>query len=120
MEKPEGGIKRLRAANGAEMKHYGQKCIKFKVPGKTVDKPKSIRFQVTDVQKPLVSVARIVELGHVVTFGPKDEDNVILNPKTGEKMQMRRLKGGYVMDVEFLLNEAEAAGEPDEGFSRRA
>ena len=102
------------------MEHYGQKNIKFRVPDAGDDRPKSIRFQVTDVQKPLVSVARIVELGHIVRFGPKEEDNVIENIKTGETMKMRRLRGGYVMDVEFLMSEAELTGTPDEGFPRRA
>ena len=35
-------------------------------------------------------------------------------------MKMRRLRGGYVMDVEFLMSEAELTGTPDEGFPRRA
>ncbi len=43
MEDPIGG-KKFRAANGASMEHYGQKCIKFKIPGGEDDRPKSIRY----------------------------------------------------------------------------
>ena len=124
MEKPDGGTKKFRAANGAIMHHYGQKNVKFRVPGANDDRTKSIKFQVTDVQKPLVSVARIVELGHIVKFGPKAEDNVIVNTRTGDVMQMRQLRGGYVMDVEFLLKGAErvvaVAGILSKDFPRRA
>jgi hypothetical protein len=98
--------------------------VKFRVPGANDDRTKSIKFQVTDVQKPLVSVARIVELGHIVKFGPKAEDNVIVNTRTGDVMQMRQLRGGYVMDVEFLLKGAErvvaVAGILSKDFPRRA
>ena len=39
----------------------------------------SLRFQVADVKKPLMSVKRIVEEGNHVGFGPGEEDNYILN-----------------------------------------
>ena len=128
MEEPDGGIKKFRAANGALMKHHGQKNVKFRMPNTENDRPKSIKFQVTDVQKPLVSVARMVELGQVVQFGPRAEDNVIKNPKTGDVVRMRQTRGGYVMDVEFLVsddektnkNEVAIADVHEEGFHRRA
>mgnify|MGYP002805698162 CR=1 FL=1 len=104
MEDPIGGRKKFRAANGASMEHYGQKSIKFKVPGAGDDRPKSIRFQVPDVKRPLVSVARIVKLGHVVKFGTKEEDNFIENPATGEKNEDAQAERGL-----RFLNEAEVS-----------
>ena len=60
-------------------------------------------FQVADVQKPLVSVKRIVEKGNYVGFGPGDEDNYILNKSTGDKLILRpNGQGSYLMDASFV------------------
>lgn len=37
-----------------------------------------MRFQVSDVTKPLASVARIVEQGNIVHIGPRNEDCFIM------------------------------------------
>ena len=44
-----------------------------------------LSFQVADVQKPLVSVKRIVEKGNYMALGPGGEDNYILNKRLGVK-----------------------------------
>ena len=74
----------------------------FRILGDTVARTKAITFQVTDVVKPLVSVARVAQMGHEVRFGPRAGDNRIVNEKTGEQMTIRKKRGGYVLDVEFL------------------
>ena len=61
-----------------------------------------MNFQVSDAQHPLASVARIVENGNIVQFGPKDEDNYIYNPKTEEKVAIRRKGRRYVLDVDLI------------------
>ena len=118
MEKGEKVGKGFRAANGAVMQHYGTKLVKFRGKENREKRPSAIKFQVTDVKKPLVSVSRIVEKGHEVKFGPWAEDNFIMNINTGEKMFMRRKGGGYVIDVEFLL-EGRCASACS-GFPRQA
>lgn len=55
------------AANGAPMKHYGEKLVKFRGGQNGIA---SMRFQVSDVTKPLASVARIMEQGNIVQIGP--------------------------------------------------
>jgi hypothetical protein len=95
------------AANGSRMGNYGQKRIPFKMKGG--DGVQSIVFQVTDVTKPLAAVSRIVEKGNVVQFGPRPEDNFIRS-ESGKKIQIRRERGTYVIDVEF--NDGPAAGFP--------
>ena len=40
--------------------------------------------------------------GNIVQFGPREEDNFITNVKSQEKVMMKRKKGSYVLDVEFL------------------
>ena len=60
-------------------------------------------FQVADVQKPLVSVKRIMEKGNFVSCGPGNEDNFILNKSTGDKLMLRpNGKGSYLLDVNFV------------------
>eukprot|EP00973_Karenia_brevis_P042707 5910028-Karenia_brevis.AAC.1 len=55
-------------------------------------------FQVAEVSKPLLAVKRIVERGNRVIFGPGDEDNFILNSKTGDTvMLIPNGRGSYVM-----------------------
>ena len=43
----------------------------------------NLAFQVADVTKPLIAVKRITEKWNYVMFGPKEEDNYILNKETG-------------------------------------
>ena len=64
--------------------------------------PMSLTFQVTSVNKPLLSVKRVTEKGNHVSFGPKPEDNFIVNKKTGDKIALRSNgKGSFLMDVNF-------------------
>ena len=63
-------------------------------------------FQVADVTKPLISVRRIVEKGNHVSFGPKEEDNYIINKETGDKMMLKpNGKGSHLMQVRFAGGE---------------
>ena len=116
LERPAEGINRFRNASGAEMRHYGQKTVKFRVPGDDSGRVKAITFQVTDVVKPLVSVSRVAQMGHEVRFGPNAADNRIVNNQTGETMEIRRRRGGYVLDVEFVDG---AGGTGPAGFTGR-
>ena len=70
------------------------------------EKHMCLGFQVADVKKPLISVRRIVEKGNYVSFGPKVEDNYIVNKGTGDKMMLRpNGKGSYMMEVSFVGGE---------------
>jgi hypothetical protein len=65
-----------------------------------------LKFQVTDVNKPLVSVKRIVEKGNFVRVGPADRDDYIENGETKEKILLRpNGRGSYLMDVNFVGGE---------------
>ena len=87
-------------ASGGRMEHYGERKVFCKAKG--LNSPISMKFQVSDSRNPLASVARIVENGNIVQFGPKDEDNYIYNPKTEEKVAMRRKGRKYVLDVDLI------------------
>jgi hypothetical protein len=60
-----------------------------------------LRFQVTDVRKPLISVARVVEMGNTVQFGPRAEDNFVYNQKTGNKVMMEKKGNSFVIRGEL-------------------
>ena len=89
------------AANGAPMKHYGEKVVKFRGERGGIA---SMKFQVSDVTKPLASVARIVEQGNIVQMA-KDEDCFILSVSTGRKIPIERRGGTYVMDAEYVIED---------------
>ena len=60
-----------------------------------------LRFQATDVRKPLLAVKRITEKGNVVQFGPAENDNYIKNKLSGNKVLLRKKGGSCIMDVSF-------------------
>ena len=89
----------FRNASGGKMNHYGEKKVRCGFQG--LSSPVSMTFQVSDCRNPLASVARITEQGNVVQFGPREEDNYIYNPRTDEKIQMRRKGRKFVLDANF-------------------
>ncbi len=73
------------------LKPLWKKEAKFKVGRDATGM--SLGFRVSDVQKPLAAVWRIVDKGNVVQFGPREEDNFIQNIMTKKKIPLVR-KGG--------------------------
>ena len=57
----------LKTANGGEMGHYGEMRITFTHDGDEGKEVVGLKFQVTDVRKPLLAVRRLVEHGSVVS-----------------------------------------------------
>ena len=55
----------LRAANGSEMAHYGEKRITIRGSD---GEPLGLRFQVTDVRKPLLAVSDVNKKGNMGFF----------------------------------------------------
>ena len=88
---------RLEAANGTPIETYGEKLVKFEMEG--VKGKAGMRFLMTDVQKPLAAVSAIVEAGNEVVFRNGTHDSFIRNPRTGEKVQLKRERGTYTMEV---------------------
>ena len=87
-------------ASGGRMEHYGERRVRCGVKG--MKEPGNMLFQVCDARNALASVARITEKGSMVQFGPRPEDNFILNPATGDKVMMRRQGRKFILDVDFV------------------
>ena len=102
---PEGQKMKLRSANGGKIEHYGEKIVSFRTGDQ--DDAKGMKFQVCDVQRPLVAVWRLVEQGNVVQFGPKVDDNYIWDPQTQEKIMLRRKGRSFVVDVDMVTRSEE-------------
>ena len=120
-KEPEKWLKFVNASGGM-MNHYGERSARFKVEGQgNAEAIMALKFQVSDVQKPLAAVRRIVERGNTVQFGPRDEDNFILNGKSGAKIFMVRRGGSYVVPADMLIEEGcQRRVHFEEGFQRRA
>ena len=46
----------------------------------------AMKFQVTDVRKPLLAVSRLCEQGNCVQLGPRASDNYIENVASGQRL----------------------------------
>ena len=61
-----------------------------------------LKFQVTDVKKPLLAVRKLVEKGNVVMFGPEPSQNYIHNIEAGKKIMMEKKGGAFVIKAYFM------------------
>ena len=94
---------KLINASGGRINHYGSRKVNFEAEDSEEDGGMmGLVFQVSDVRKPLAAVWRIAEKGNVVCFGPEEEDNFIMNKKSGKKVLLRKRGGSYIMRVQVI------------------
>ena len=107
------------SANGGQICNLGQQTI----PVAFENGSKCIAiFQVAEVSRPLMSVAKICELGNRVLFGAGG--GVIMNLKTGETTPFTKKDGVYIFSLWIPpLSESPYAKQPlalsDVPFGRR-
>ena len=83
-------------ANGETMPNRGKKVLHVVTKeGHT----RAMNMQITDVNKALMSVARICDAGNTVIF--KKDGGIIKNNKTGEETKFRRENNVYRMTVKL-------------------
>ena len=76
-----------------------------------------MKFQVTDVKKPLLACRRLVEIGNVVQLGPEPWQNYIMNVETGKKFMMEKRGGSFVIKAHFVKKlEGDKAGFPRQAW----
>jgi hypothetical protein len=107
-------VLRLRTANGADMTHYGEKEITFKYKGGENKEAVGIKFQVTDVKKPLLAVRRLVERGCVVTMAEGEGESFISHKESKMKIPIVKKGGSFVIEARFVKKVMA------EGFQRQA
>ena len=100
-----GGVKYV-TASGSVMSNKGEKEVKVR----TKEGHKCmLRMQVTDVQKPLMSVSRICDAGHRVVF--TRDGGYVEHEESGQKTEFARVANVYRLKVEVAQEDAD--------FSRR-
>jgi hypothetical protein len=107
-------VLRLKTANGADMNHYGEKEVMFKYKGGENKDAVGIKFQVTDVRKPLLAVRRLVERGCVVTMADGEGESFIANKGSKLKIPIVKKGGSFVIEARFVKKVLA------EGFQRQA
>ena len=96
-----GGLKYV-TANGGVMANQGEKDLRvITEEGHRC----TLRMQVTDVQKPLMSVARICDAGHRVTF--TKSGGTIENVNSGVKTHFNRVDNVYRLRVGLSAGDAD-------------
>ena len=102
IEEAETGDSQWRMFRKIEVLVGAVKALDYKLK---LSRESKMRFNVAKVQKPLASVAKVVEAGNMISMGPNPEDNFIENT-TGERIGLKVEKGTFVFDVEFKDCEA--------------
>jgi hypothetical protein len=81
-------------ADGMRIPNLGEK----RVHGTTTSgSPLNVKFQVTQVEKPLMAVSKLVDAGHTVQF--TENGGQIVNSRSGRITEFRRKDGVYVLDM---------------------
>ena len=104
---------RYRAANGARIPNLGQQRVSFRP---SEGHGCSLRFQVADVERPLISVSQLGKTGHKVEFdGDKGH---IVHVRTGRRLRLQREGGVYVLKVRVRVKPDQSAPGGTPGFTR--
>ena len=91
---------KLVNASGGRIEHFGKGAVSFNpenCDGRTIE----AKFEVSNVRKPLMAVARVVDAGNVVQFGPRPEDNFIMHVGSNDKVYLRRKGNSFVLKAEL-------------------
>ena len=84
------------------MQHYGEKDVIIKYSGGENKDPIGLRFQVTDVRKPLLAVRRLVEKGNTVVLAGDGEESYIMNKAAKLRIPIKKKGGSFVIEAHFV------------------
>ena len=87
-------------ASGNKIKNEGEKRIKIQTKAGDV---RQMTFQIAKVTKPLCSVSKICEKGHMVVFD--ESRSYIKHKKTGAVIQLKKDSGVNVTDAAIMYQE---------------
>ena len=84
------------SASGGRIPNLGEKVVRIRMQNGGV---KTIKFQIADVSKTLISVLKLIAAGNEVIL---DDDPRIVNKRTGEVTKIRKQNGIFVIDLYIL------------------
>jgi hypothetical protein len=90
----------VEVESSAEAEKWAEICS---VEQKAAEEIVGMTFQATDVKKALAAVWRVCAKGNIVQFGDDAAECFIKNKASNKKIPLRKKKGSYVMDVEFVI-----------------
>ena len=103
-----------RAANGAPIANYGKTTVEFR----DADGNKcGMHFQVADVERPLVSVAKLADAGNRVVFD--DKGGYVENVRSGRRVRLQRDGNVFVLDMHIVQPTEEEEDRKATGFARQ-
>ena len=89
---------KLVNASGGRIEHFGGRVVSFN-PESCDGRP----LEGDQRQESLMTVARVVDAGNVVHFGPRNEDNFIMNVGFNDKVCLHRKGNSYALTAEQRL-----------------
>ena len=89
---------RYRAANGVRIPNLGQQRVSFRT---SEGHGCSLRFQVADVERPLISVSQLGKTGHKVEF--EGDKGYIVHVRTGRRLRLQREGGVYILKMRVRI-----------------
>ena len=99
-----------RAANGSRIRNYGQTTGKFlSREGHACE----MVFQIADVERVLVGVTPLAQMGNEVTL--RANDGEIRHIASGRTISLTRKGGVYIMNMYFLVDDTDQNHNPPEG-----
>ena len=101
--------KKYRAANGQLIKDEGLRSLNAVVCSGNRKVWRKVNCRVTQVNKMLLAVSKIVDAGNKVQFS--EEESFIQNLKSKEKLPLRRENGVYVLDMEVMSADAKISSK---------
>ena len=94
------------AANGSRIPNAGEQHVRFMTLDGTWTE---LVFQLAGINKPLISVSKLIEVGYRVVFD--EENSYIMHKKTRKIIKMTKERGVFVID-------AYVQKSPEAGFTR--
>ena len=83
---------RYRAASGSRIPNLGQQDVSLKTPE---GHGCSLRFQVADVERPLIFVSQLSKTGHKVEF--EGAQGFITHKQSGKRIRLQPMGGVYLL-----------------------
>ena len=98
-----------RSASGEPIRNLGQTTVQFHYGQQ---RRCGMHFQLAEVDRPLISVARLVDAGNCVVFGPAG--GYIAHAATGCRVQLVRGGNVYTLDMHLPPEPAGEGGKSEE------